>query len=299
MARGAQLGAGEKPPSGRASDQHKLDATQRGWRFFEWKDLTAVAEEQLSVEHPSAHLIAVIEAQVAERLQIAGVEPLADIDVCFYHDRKEHDRTGKGEYVTGSVVINVDKRIQIMLWINQDNALVETGDFIQTVCHEYCHALFVRASLRANSSDGQMNFSVASQKRADEVLHNDVVAGEALADAFVMLVHRQVTFYSQDADNFLHYQQIEVSKEYKDAYSLKRILASLASATDAKQDNFLYIALRLHEQRPELSLFDCLRLGVEQDHIANPEGQHFAVLYERIYQGQLDGYVAAPVPEEH
>jgi len=264
---------------------------ERGWRFFTWAGVAdkigdtycPQGEVEVGPDVPVAKLVCHIEDQLASRLTQAGMAPMEDLDVCFHQQKlsrldKRLLQDDDQEWTAGSVTINVDDRIQLVLWIDADRLRSETERFIQTVCHEYCHALFVRACLMR---EGRPDFSEASIKRANAVLQGDIIADEALANAFAMLHDRRITLYCRD---MLSYDQLlESNDEYADAYSLSCILCELVSTLKTDSDNFIYQAAHIlaEDADKKLSIFDSLRLAIENDTTVNPEGLDFKTLYTR------------------
>jgi len=248
-----------------------------GWRFFTWAgaDYQDNQEERIGPDHPYARLLISLERQVAQRLQEAGVKPLKDIDVCFFHDR---DGT---KDAVGGCGINSDNRIQLSLDMDP-RILKENRDyFVQMFCHEYCHGLFMRAFFTAHSADGQPRYDETQEDIIiNKFQHGEVIAEEALADVFALIVHKQVNF--PVGERVLSYQELLETNEYDDAYSLKKVLMALAKDLSDRQDNFVYRTLRLRETEPELGLFQCLEQSIEADSEINPEGLNFEQLYESV-----------------
>lgn len=273
MGRGGRIEGGEGPLAGDAG--WATAAGERGWRFFLWPGASSAGEERIGAEHPYARLIGHYESQIAERVSEAGCAPLTEIDVCFAHGAADED---------GSAGINVDSRMQIV--VNVD-ACEDPHHLVQVLCHEYCHALFTRAFFAAHGA----GFGDEDGWIVDRRDRRDVVASEAIADAFAFTIHRRVEF---SAGDLLGAEALRDASDYEQAYSLKRFLVRLIKQhrISSRADNFIYRALRARAARPDLNLFACLEKGL-RDPEANPDGRSFEELYERVLGAELGASASA------
>lgn len=253
----------------------------RGYRFFTWAGNSADDEQEVDAKHPYVKLFSQLEQQIAVKLLKRNVDPLANLDICFFNKPLTNEES-EGEAM-GTTGINVDSRIQLTFHISPERLKEKLDLFVQAVCHEYCHALFMRAFFQAYSGDSRPQYDKKNIGIVDEVKHGDTVAGEALADAFVLAVHNNATVF-YDEEKLLQYEELMQTDEYVDAHSLKRFLFSLINdAKDSEQrGEFIFEALKIRANDSKLGLMKCLQCGVEADLSINPEQKTFPELYDKF-----------------
>lgn len=248
-----------------------------GWRFFVWEgpEYRDGQEHQIGPDSSLARIATGLQKQIAEKLGRAGLEPLSNVDLCFFQ--------GPDQGQVGLCSINAERRIQILL--RADPAMLEDRDwFIQVFCHEYCHALFLQAEFAALSPDDRPRFA---DEHAETLIESrrpgDTLASEAIADLFALAMHSQIRIGAAD-DLLSHEELLSSENEYDDSLDLKRVLASAmlrAESADGPQPRFIYSALQMSAQATEASLFERLCRSVEEDRVINPQGLSFADFYER------------------